>query len=64
MTEIIASIIIAWPLWMIASEINQQEMKEKIVSKVNEGQESEVPQYTWDTIPESLKQFWYNQLKK
>ena len=37
---------------------------ELIVSKVNEGQESDVPQYTWDTIPESLKQFWYNQLKK
>ena len=37
---------------------------ELIVSKVNEGQESDVPMYTWDTIPESLKQFWYNQLKK
>lgn len=37
---------------------------ELIVSKVNEGQESDVPPYTWDTIPESLKQFWYNQLKR
>jgi len=27
MTEIIASIIIAWPLWMIASEINQLNKK-------------------------------------
>lgn len=35
-------------------------MKKKIISKMNEGQEKDVPQYTWNTIPEVLKEFWTN----
>jgi len=39
-------------------------MKEKILEKVNEGQEEDVLPYTWETIPDSLKEFWYNKLKE
>ena len=38
-------------------------MKNRIINKMNEGQESDVPLYTWKTIPNSLKEFWFNQLK-
>jgi len=38
-------------------------MKQKIIDKLNEGQESDVPKYTWNTIPESLKRFWINYYK-
>jgi len=41
-----------------------KEMKEKIVSKVNEGQEKDVAPYTWETIPDSIKQFWFNEFNK
>ena len=34
-------------------------MKQKIINKMNEGQESDVPLYTWNTIPNSLKIFWH-----
>jgi hypothetical protein len=33
-------------------------MKQKIINKMNEGQEEDVPLYTWETIPNNLKQFW------
>jgi len=33
-------------------------MKEKIIDKLNKGQETDVPLYTWKTIPKSLKSFW------
>ena len=35
-------------------------MKDKIINKMNEGKESDVALYNWQTIPESLKQFWTN----
>ena len=35
-------------------------MRNKILNKVNEGQEADVIPYTWKTIPETLKQFWHN----
>lgn len=30
----------------------------KIINKMNEGQEEDVPKYTWETIPKSSKKFW------
>jgi hypothetical protein len=39
-------------------------MKQKIIDKLNEGQEQDVPLYTWETIPNSLKKFWSKQFKK
>lgn len=39
-------------------------MKQKIINKMNEGQEQDVPLYTWKTIPNSLKEFWFKQFKK
>jgi len=33
-------------------------MKEQILNKVNEGRERDVPPYTWETIPDSIKKFW------
>lgn len=39
-------------------------LKEKIISKVNEGQESDVPPYIWETIPDSIKRFWINEFNK
>jgi hypothetical protein len=27
---------------------------------MNEGQESDVPLYTWSTIPKGLRIFWHN----
>lgn len=41
-------------------------MKQKIIDKINEGQEFDVALYTWDNIPKSLKIFWkhyYNNQK-
>jgi hypothetical protein len=38
-------------------------MKQKIIDKLNEGQESDVTKYTWEPIPESLKLFWINYYK-
>jgi len=34
-------------------------MKQKIINKMNEGQESDVPLYTWSTIPKGLRIFWH-----
>jgi hypothetical protein len=34
-------------------------MKQKIINKMNEGQESDVPLYTWATIPKGLRMFWH-----
>jgi hypothetical protein len=39
-------------------------MQKKIIDKMNEGQEKDIPLYTWKTIPNSLKEFWSNQLNK
>ena len=39
------------------------DIKIKIIDKLNEGQESDVPLYTWKTIPQSLKRFWINYYK-
>ena len=36
------------------------DIKQKIIDKLNQGQELDVPLYTWETIPESLKRFWIN----
>jgi len=38
-------------------------MKQQIIDKMNDGQEKDVPLYTWETIPDSLKQFWTEQFK-
>jgi hypothetical protein len=38
-------------------------MKEKILNKINEGQEADVALYTWDIAPESLKDFWFKHLQ-
>jgi hypothetical protein len=34
-------------------------MKQKIINKINEGQESDVPLYAWATIPKGLRIFWH-----
>jgi hypothetical protein len=39
-------------------------MEQAIINKMNEGQESDVTLYTWQTIPQALKEFWTKQLKK
>ena len=39
------------------------DIKQKIIDKINQGQESDVPLYTWNTIPQSLKMFWINYYK-
>ena len=39
------------------------DIKQKIIDKLNQGQESDVPLYTWETIPQSLKSFWLNYYK-
>lgn len=39
------------------------DIKQKIIDKMNEGQEVDVPKYTWETIPDSLKRFWINYYK-
>lgn len=39
-------------------------VKQKIIDKLNEGQELDVELYTWETIPSSLKRFWLNYFKK
>ena len=49
---------------MVGKQQRFPQIKERIIDKVNESQEEDVPLYTWETIPESLKQFWYNQLKE
>lgn len=38
-------------------------MKQKIIDKLNKGQEIDVSLYTWETIPQSLKRFWLNYYK-
>jgi hypothetical protein len=38
-------------------------MKEKVLNKINQGQESDVKPYTWETAPESLKDFWFKYLQ-
>lgn len=41
--------------------------KIRIIDKVNEGQESDVIPFTWDTISDTLKSFWdeyFNNLEK
>tara|TARA_R110000782_G_scaffold52110_1_gene111919 strand:- start:156 stop:290 length:135 start_codon:yes stop_codon:yes gene_type:complete len=32
--------------------------KNRIIKKMNEGQESDVTPYVWKSIPDSLKYFW------
>lgn len=49
---------------MVGEQQRFPQIKERIINKMNQGQEEDVPLYTWKTIPESLKQFWYNQLKE
>lgn len=34
------------------------ELHQRIVNKVNEGQEPDVVPYTYETIPNSIKWFW------
>lgn len=34
-------------------------MKDIIINKMNEGLDIDVPLYTWNTIPDSLKNFWH-----
>ena len=49
---------------MVGKQQGVSEIKKRIIDKMNEGQEQDVPLYTWETIPKSLKQFWINQIKK
>lgn len=35
----------------------------KIINKMNEGQEEDVPKYTWETIPKSSKKLWEEHFK-
>jgi hypothetical protein len=39
------------------------DIKQKIIDKMNQGQEVDVPLYTWETIPQSLKRFWIKYYK-
>ena len=39
------------------------DIKIKIIDKINQGQELDVPLFTWDNIPDSLKRFWLNYYK-
>ena len=34
-------------------------MQEKIINKMNEGQEVDAMLYNWENIPDSLKNFWH-----
>ncbi len=48
---------------MVEKENPSQKVKKQlIIDKMNEGQELDVPLYTWKTIPYSFKHFWYNLL--
>jgi hypothetical protein len=40
------------------------EYKNKIINKMNEGQEPDTVLYNWDNISDSLKNFWYDYFKK
>jgi hypothetical protein len=40
------------------------DIEEYIVKKVNEGQESDVEQFTIETVPYNLIEFWVEQFKK
>lgn len=35
----------------------------KIINKMNEGKEEDVPKYTWEAIPKSSKKFWEEHFK-
>ena len=37
-------------------------IQQKVIDKVNEGQEADVVPYTWETIPLSLRRFWLQYL--
>ena len=50
---------------MVVKQQRISEIKKRIIiNKMNEGQEEDVPLYTWKTIPESLKQFWIKQIEE
>lgn len=37
-------------------------MRQTIIDKMNEGQEADTAPYTWETIPNGLKEFWSKNL--
>lgn len=41
-----------------------EQLKQKIVDKVNHGQEKDVVPYTWDTLSPGTRAFWIEYFKK
>ena len=41
-----------------------EQLKQKIVDKVNQGQEKDVKPYTWGTLSPSTREFWIDYFKK